>query len=83
MAHRPVIKVMTVKENRVGIKVGKTTFQRTFMGRAPRLRAASTVLKSMLRMALRKNNMWLLVVAKVMVNMTALKPENQFLSTWG
>ena len=29
------------------------------------------------RMALRRNSMWLLVQAKVMVKSTALKPENQ------
>ena len=44
MAHRPVMKVMTVREKSVGIKVGKTTFHSTLKGRAPMLRAASTVL---------------------------------------
>ena len=33
----------------------------------------------MLRMALRKNSMWLEVQANVMVNSTARKPENQSL----
>ena len=32
MAHRPVMKVMTVSENMVGTSVGKTTFQRTLKG---------------------------------------------------
>ena len=44
MAHRPVMKVMTVRLNIVGIKVGKTTFHSTRKGLAPMLRAASTVL---------------------------------------
>ena len=44
MAHRPVIKVMTVSENIVGTSVGKTTFHSTLNGFAPMLRAASTVL---------------------------------------
>ena len=44
MAHRPVMKVMTVSENMVGISVGKTTFHSTLKGLAPMLRAASTVL---------------------------------------
>ena len=44
MAHRPVMKVMTVSENIVGIRVGNTTFHSTLKGRAPILRAASTVL---------------------------------------
>ena len=44
MAHRPVMKVMTVRENMVGISVGKTTFQSTLKGLAPMFRAASTVL---------------------------------------
>ena len=83
MAHRPVMKVMTVSENMVGTSVGKTTFQRTLKGFAPMLRAASTVLKSMPRMALRRKSAWLLVQAKVMVKSTALKPENQFGSKLG
>ena len=44
MAQRPVMKVMTVRENRVGIRVGSTTFHRTLKGLAPMFRAASTVL---------------------------------------
>ena len=44
MAHRPVINVMTVRENIVGISVGNTTLRSTLKGLAPRLRAASTVL---------------------------------------
>ena len=44
MAHRPVMKVMTVRENMVGISVGKTTVKRTLNGFAPMFRAASTVL---------------------------------------
>ena len=44
MAHRPVMKVITVRENMVGIRVGKTTFHSTLKGRAPMFRAASTVL---------------------------------------
>ena len=35
MAHRPVMKVMTVRLNRVGIRVGKTTFISTLKGFAP------------------------------------------------
>ena len=44
MAQRPVMKVMTVSENRVGIRVGSTTVHRTLKGLAPMFRAASTVL---------------------------------------
>ena len=44
MAQRPVIKVMTVRENSVGSRVGSTTLSSTLKGLAPRLRAASTVL---------------------------------------
>ena len=44
IAHRPVIKVITVRENMVGIRVGKTTFHSTAKGFAPMFRAASTVL---------------------------------------
>ena len=44
MAHRPVMKVMTVSENSVGSSVGMTTLNSTLKGFAPRLRAASTVL---------------------------------------
>ncbi len=44
MAQRPVMKVITVRENMVGISVGKTTFHSTLKGLAPIFRAASTVL---------------------------------------
>ena len=44
MAHRPVMKTMTVRLNRVGSRVGKTTLNRTLKGLAPMFRAASTVL---------------------------------------
>ena len=44
MAQRPVMKVMTVRENSVGIRVGSTTFHSTLKGLAPMFRAASTVL---------------------------------------
>ena len=44
MAHRPVMKVMTVRENRVGSSVGITTLNSTLKGFAPMFRAASTVL---------------------------------------
>ena len=44
MAHRPVMKVITVRENRVGSRVGITTFISTLKGLAPMFRAASTVL---------------------------------------
>ena len=44
MAHRPVMKVMTVRENSVGSSVGMTTLNSTLKGFAPMLRAASTVL---------------------------------------
>ena len=44
IAQRPVMKVMTVRENIVGIRVGKTTFQSTLKGFAPMFLAASTVL---------------------------------------
>ena len=44
MAHRPVIKVMTVSEKSVGSRVGMTTFSNTLKGFAPMFRAASTVL---------------------------------------
>ena len=44
MAHRPVMNVMTVRENMVGTSVGKTTFHSTLKGLAPMFRAASTVL---------------------------------------
>ena len=36
--------VMTVRENMVGNRVGKTTFHSTLKGFAPMFRAASTVL---------------------------------------
>ena len=44
MAQSPVMNVMTVNENNVGISVGRTTFQRTWNGLAPMFLAASTVL---------------------------------------
>ena len=44
MAQRPVMKVMTVGEKRVGSREGSTTFSSTLKGLAPMLRAASTVL---------------------------------------
>ena len=44
MAQRPVMNVMTVRENMVGTSVGKTTFHSTLKGLAPMFRAASTVL---------------------------------------
>ena len=44
MAHRPVMNVITVREKSVGSRVGITTFSSTLKGRAPRFRAAYTVL---------------------------------------
>ena len=44
MAHRPVINVMMVRENRVGFRVGSTTLNSTLKGFAPIFRAASMVL---------------------------------------
>ena len=44
MAQRPVMKVITVSENMVGMRVGKTTFHSTLKGFAPMFLAASTVL---------------------------------------
>ena len=44
IAHRPVIKVITVREKYVGSRVGNTTLNKTLNGFAPRFLAASTVL---------------------------------------